>query len=144
MGASDGGRVGVENGVSRQGVADRRTRRLPLPPHPIAAEQARVFLRLVCAGWGLGGVVDDLLLIAAELVTNAMRIGDVFELAISRRAGIVLVEVRDASEAVPDRRDMSLDRVDGRGLLLVEACSKDWGWRLEANGGKTTWAIVEA
>jgi hypothetical protein len=32
--------------------------------------------------------------------------------------------------------------VDGRGLLLVAACSKDWGWRLEEQGGKTVWAVV--
>ena len=30
----------------------------------------------------------------------------------------------------------------GRGLLLVEACSKDWGWRLEEHGGKTVWSIA--
>jgi hypothetical protein len=33
--------------------------------------------------------------------------------------------------------------VDGRGLLLVEACSKDWGWRLEDQGGKTVWAAID-
>jgi hypothetical protein len=54
--------------------------------------------------------------------------------------GTVLIEVWDSSEATPDPQRQSLDRIDGRGLLLVEACSKDWGWRLEDHGGKTVWA----
>ncbi|HZE33256.1 MAG TPA: hypothetical protein VE198_17680 [Actinoallomurus sp.] len=55
----------------------------------------------------------------------------------TRQGRTVLIEVWDPSEAVPDRRRQSVERVDGRGLLLVEACSKDWGWRLEEHGGKT-------
>lgn len=143
MRASDEVTVAVEDGVLQPGVVERRVCRLPLPPHPIAAEQARTFLRLVCAGWGLGDVIDDLLLVTAELATNAMKVGDVFELTVSRQDLSVLVEVWDTSEAVPDRQSRSVDRVDGRGLLLVEACSKDWGWRLEEHGGKTVWSILD-
>jgi hypothetical protein len=55
----------------------------------------------------------------------------------------VLIEVWDSSEAAPDRQQESVDRVDGRGLLLVEACSRDWGWRLEDQGGKTVWAAID-
>lgn len=116
--------------------------RLPLPPHPIAAEQARVLMKIALADWDIPQVADSALLIAAELVTNAMKIGDVFSIALSRQGDSVLVEVRDSSEASPDRRSRSVDRVDGRGLLLVAACSKDWGWRLEEQGGKTVWAVV--
>ncbi|WP_433184088.1 ATP-binding protein [Actinoallomurus sp. CA-150999] len=116
--------------------------RLPLPPHPIAAEQARVLTRLALADWNIPEVADNALLIAAELVTNAMKLGDVFSLALSRQGEAVLIEVADNSEASPDRRSLALDRVDGRGLLLVAACSKDWGWKLDEQGGKTVWAIV--
>jgi hypothetical protein len=116
--------------------------RLPLPPHPIAAEQARVLTKIALADWNVPEVADSALLIAAELVTNAMKIGDVFSIALSRQGGSVLIEVRDTSEASPDCRSQSVDRVDGRGLFLVAACSKDWGWRLEEQGGKTVWAVV--
>jgi two-component sensor histidine kinase len=126
------------------GVVKGRTRGFPLPPHPIAAEQAREVVRLVSAAWRLGeDALDDLLLVTAELVTNAMKVDDVFSLALCHQAETVRVEVWDNSEAAPDRQRASLDRVDGRGLQLVEACSKDWGWRLEGRGGKTVWAIVE-
>jgi hypothetical protein len=118
-----------------------RTCRFPLPPHPIAAEQARIMTRLALAEWDMTGIADDALLIAAELVTNATKIGDVFHLTLSRQGGTVLIEVSDSSEVAPDPQRGSLDRLDGRGLLLVEACSKDWGWRLEDHGGKTVWAL---
>jgi hypothetical protein len=117
--------------------------RFPLPPHPIAAEQARMLLRLALAEWNMSGLADNALIIAAELVTNAMKIGEVFDLTLSCRDGTVMIEVSDSSEAAPDRQRRSFDRVDGRGLLLVEACSKDWGWRLEDQGGKTVWALVD-
>ncbi|MEV0404187.1 ATP-binding protein [Actinoallomurus sp. NPDC050550] len=127
-----------------EGEAARRpdVYRFPLPPHPIAAEQARIFTRLVLADWNIPDVADNALLVAAELVTNAMKLGDVLSIGIFRRAAAVLIEVNDNSEASPDRRSPALDRVDGRGLLLVAACSKDWGWRLDEQGGKTVWAIV--
>jgi hypothetical protein len=117
------------------------TYRFPLPPHPIAAEQARIITRLALAEWEMNGIADNALLITAELVTNAMKIGDVFHLTLSCQGDTVLIEVSDTSEASPDPQQRSLDRVDGRGLLLVEACSKDWGWRLEDHGGKTVWAL---
>jgi hypothetical protein len=117
--------------------------RFPLPPHPIAAEQARILMRLAIAEWNMGDLADNALIITAELVTNAMKIGEVFHLTLSYRDGTVMIEVSDGSEASPDRQRRSFDRVDGRGLLLVEACSKDWGWRLENQGGKTVWALVD-
>jgi hypothetical protein len=124
------------------GEAARRPAVYRLPPHPIAAEQARVLTRLALADWNIPAVADNALLVAAELVTNAMKLGDVCSIALSRQGGAVLIEVSDNSEASPDRRSLALDRVDGRGLLLVAACSKDWGWRPDEQGGKTVWAIV--
>lgn len=131
-----------ERDEQRWEIAVSRSYRFPLPPHPIAAEQARVLVRLALAGWSMSDAGDDALVIAGELVTNAAKLGDVFHLTLSRQGDNVLIEVSDSSEARPERQAPSTDRVDGRGLLLVEACSKDWGWRLEETGGKTTWALV--
>jgi hypothetical protein len=133
--------VHVCNANSGRDVPQNRTYRFPLPPHPIAAEQARLLMRLALADWK---VIDNALIVVAELVANAVKIGDVFRLTISRRGATALIEVWDPSEAAPDRRRRSIDRVDGRGLLLVEACSKDWGWRMEEHGGKTVWAVCDA
>lgn len=116
--------------------------RIPLPPHPIAAEQARILTTIALTHWNILGITDNALVICSELVTNALKLGDVFRLGLVRQGRSVLIEVHDHSEAAPDRRRRSVDRVDGRGLLLVEACAKDWGWRLEEHGGKTVWALV--
>jgi hypothetical protein len=126
------------------GAAEWLRYRFPLPPHPIAAEQARIVTRCALANFGMHAVTDDALLIAVELVANAVKIGEVLHLTLTRQADAVLIEVADSSEAAPERQRHSFDRVDGRGLLLVEACSKDWGWRLETTGGKTVWALVSA
>jgi anti-sigma regulatory factor (Ser/Thr protein kinase) len=134
----------IADETARPELAEDRTYRLPLPPHPIAAEQARALVRLASTYWDVRDIIDDVLIVVVELVTNAAKSGEVFELAVSCQAGAVLIEVWDSSEAAPDRQRQSVDRVDGRGLLLVEACSTDWGWRLEARGGKTVWSIVGA
>jgi hypothetical protein len=122
--------------------AAERWWRFPLPPHPIAAEQARTVARLAVGGWGMEDITDDASLVVVELVTNAAKIGQVFALTLSCQDDTLLIEVSDNSEASPEPQQCSFDRVDGRGLLLVEAYSKDWGWRLDATGGKTVWAVL--
>jgi hypothetical protein len=131
----------TEETSPRSNIRENRTYRFPLPPHPIAAEQARILMRLALEDWNICDIIDNALIITAELVANAVKIGDVFHIALTRQGRTVLIEVWDSSEACPDRRRQSVERVDGRGLLLVEACSKDWGWRLEEHGGKTVWAM---
>lgn len=134
----------AEETAWRPPIGESRVHRFPLPPHPIAAEQARLLTKIALADWALGEALDNALIIVAELATNATKIGEVFHLSLTRQGGTVLIEVWDTSEALPDRRRRSVDRVDGRGLLLVEGCSKDWGWRLEDQGGKTVWAMADA
>lgn len=128
-----------ETALQQEGVDSYR---IPLPPHPIAAEQARILTTIALTHWNILDIADNALIISSELVTNAVKLGDVFHLSLVRQGRALLVEVHDHSEAAPDRRRRSVDRVDGRGLLLVEACAKDWGWRLEEEGGKTVWALV--
>jgi hypothetical protein len=52
-------------------ITENRTYRLPLPPHPIAAEQARLLIRLALADWNIRDIIDNALIITAELVANA-------------------------------------------------------------------------
>ncbi len=44
---------------------------LPLPPHPIAAEQARILMRIALTAWNISDIIDNALIVTAELVTNA-------------------------------------------------------------------------
>jgi len=55
----------------------------------------------------------------------------------------VLIQVWDADHRIPERRDREPEAESGRGLLLVEALSAQWGSYVP-NGwqGKVVWASV--
>jgi hypothetical protein len=125
-------------------ITERQAYRFPLPPHPIAAEQARIMVKLALTQWNNLDILDNALIVVAEIVANAVKTGDVFHLSLTPQPQAMLIEVWDPSEAAPHPRSPSVDRVDGRGLLLVQACSQDWGWRLEERGGKTVWALISS
>lgn len=56
----------------------------------------------------------------------------------------VLILVQDAGPHPPARVNPGPDAEHGRGLLLVEAISDQWGWYAPAPGavGKVTWALL--
>ena len=55
----------------------------------------------------------------------------------------VLVQVWDGNDRKPERKDIDLEAVGGRGLLLVEALSAEWGaYTPEQSTGKVVWALV--
>lgn len=113
---------------------------LLLSPRPESARIARAAVDRCLHAWELPELADDVRLVTTELVSNAARLGAVFALALSRVAeNAVLVEVKDGGGAVPVPRTAGPEEGDGRGLLLVQACATDWGWRHEADG-KTVWA----
>ncbi|MEU8821296.1 ATP-binding protein [Actinoplanes sp. NPDC048796] len=100
-------------------------------------------LRHAAHGWlaarQAGELVEDTLLEITELVHNVVQhTGDGGEVTLSRN-GDVLVEVFDSSRELPRLLGPDPRRLGGRGMLLVDAVSDDWGSRLTANG-KVVWA----
>ncbi len=67
---------------------------------------------------------------------------DVFTLTLSLRGDQILIEVRDCTDATPEVALPDGLAVNGRGMFLVDALSKEWGVRPEEEGGKTVWAKV--
>jgi anti-sigma regulatory factor (Ser/Thr protein kinase) len=55
----------------------------------------------------------------------------------------LVIRVWDGSDDMPVRQQAGPDQTGGRGLMLVEALSKDSGAYREANG-KVVWAVVSA
>ncbi|MGF1430474.1 ATP-binding protein [Kitasatospora sp. LaBMicrA B282] len=54
----------------------------------------------------------------------------------------LLIWVEDASAAVPRMRNTTEGEA-GRGLLLVDKLSKDWGWGPREGIGKRVWSCIE-
>jgi anti-sigma regulatory factor (Ser/Thr protein kinase) len=110
-----------------------------LPADEQAAAEARRFAR----NWGgqqalPGRLVDDLELVVAELVSNAVRHGvPPYEIELSASDGVVRGEVRDGSPVRPLPTPCPDER-GGFGLGIVSACTSRWGTDVVASG-KQVW-----
>lgn len=122
---------------------------------PSAVGRARAYARWVLSTWQLSSMVDTVELLVSELVTNAVKATGVVDepvdegrlagtlspvyLSLSALADTLLVEVWDASSTPPLRRVASETDETGRGLILVQALSKEWGCEVLQTGGKIVW-----
>jgi anti-sigma regulatory factor (Ser/Thr protein kinase) len=121
-----------------------------------AVPSARLHARHVLREWGLTALADDAELVVSELVTNGVQASRAMTHAAIRlwlasdRTRVVIC-VWDASPQPPVRMDAAEESENGRGLLLVEAVSAQWGWfpakpasPPAADGhGKVVWSIVQ-
>ncbi|KAA6210762.1 SpoIIE family protein phosphatase [Streptomyces filamentosus] len=109
---------------------------------PEALSAARHMIRAAVRAWGAGDRADEIELVADELMTNALMHTDggaILTLRILPGAERRLrVEVEDRSSALPRRREAGEAGVSGRGLLLVDQLSDDWGVE-PRGGGKCVW-----
>lgn len=117
---------------------------LTLAATPTAVPLARALVRLSLNRWGHRALIDDAELLVSELTTNAVQASD--DLALIRAyiglyADKVRLEVWDRADDKPQAKDAGDDDEGGRGLLLVEALSADWGWYARGElPGKVVWA----
>lgn len=155
------GRSGADGlGLSPQAATSWPLRScLELGALPSTVPCARLHTRLVLAEWGLKAQVETAELLVSELVTNAVQasegmIGCRYQgrwtpgvppvrMWLCSDKQSVLVQVWDGSDRRPERKDVDLEAVGGRGLLLVEALSTEWGtYSPERSTGKVVWALV--
>jgi anti-sigma regulatory factor (Ser/Thr protein kinase) len=109
-----------------------------------AVAQARGFVR-ECLSWHPDGhAVDDVVVVASELVTNAVvHARTPFSVTLASHRGRVSLTVRDASSALPAGADADPSASGGRGLQVVQALSTAWGVGPDTDGGKSVWAAFE-
>ena len=141
------------------GVFEPMRSYLELGPLPSAVPCARIHARLVVGEWGLPELASTVELIVSELVTNgiqaSVRLKESWfngrwksgtppvRLWLSAQEGQVLVQVWDGNHELPVRQDVDPAAVGGRGLVLVESLSVQWGsYRLAECSGKAVWAVV--
>jgi anti-sigma regulatory factor (Ser/Thr protein kinase) len=117
-----------------------------------AVPSARLHARHVLREWGLAALADDAELVVSELVTNGVQASRAMahaaiRLWLASDQAQVAICVWDASPRPPVRMDAAEEAENGRGLLLVEAVSAQWGWfpaeRAGDGHGKVVWSIVQ-
>lgn len=122
---------------------------LELGPLPGAVPCARYHARHIMWEWRLARLGDNVELLVAELVTNAVAVSRTLDWPFPVRVWLltdlarVLIQVWDAAAQPPARIQVAEDAETGRGLLLVKAISSRWDWyELPAPGGKVVCALV--
>jgi serine phosphatase RsbU (regulator of sigma subunit)/anti-sigma regulatory factor (Ser/Thr protein kinase) len=119
-------------------------------PEPAAVAAARRFVRDTLVSWGLpgrGDLVADAVLLASELVTNAIvHAGTPVHLSCSLDGETVEVSVLDRHPARvipnPPGTAAEVDRPSGRGLVLPAALASSWGVTY-APAAKVIWFRLE-
>jgi anti-sigma regulatory factor (Ser/Thr protein kinase) len=110
--------------------ARRHGCRVRLATGPAAAAEARRRVRSAIQSWQVPVDPDTAILLTSELVTNAVRheAGQAVMLVVTCARGQLRVDVHDTSPSWPAVADVPADAETGRGLLLVETLSDEWGF----------------
>jgi len=128
-----------------------------LPTSPFWARRyTRMFLNS-CRGID-EGITETAELLASELVTNAVRFArdpgrapqdsksvdaSVISLSLRHFRGSLLIEVYDADDNPPVLSAPGDYAESGRGLVLVNALSKEWSYFFPPGGGKVVYCVLE-
>lgn len=138
--------VPVHAGVpAAERARDRRPRRRArqlLVPSPDASATARAFISRMCRQWTVTGDVDDVLLVATELVENVIVHTDSnprLRLELCPDAFTVSVADDDARRPVLRERP----KEGGLGLRMVAQTAHTWGCSQSWSGGKVVWAVLK-
>jgi anti-sigma regulatory factor (Ser/Thr protein kinase) len=121
-------------------------------PTSTSSRTAREFATTTLRSWGLNDLVDDAVVIISELVTNAVRHGlppnaaaaggTPIKLTLVRQGRFVVCIVSDPSHQSPQVRTADDVCENGRGLHVIEALSRVWGWTPLPGAGKAVWAAL--
>jgi len=117
---------------------------LRLAPHPTSPRASRDFVTRTLLDWGLGRLILSVGLVVSELVANStMRASTDIELSVAWSLGALRLTVRDDSPDLP-RMPYSHFDPNGRRLSVVAGLARASGVLPTVDGGKVTWAVLNA
>jgi anti-sigma regulatory factor (Ser/Thr protein kinase) len=151
-------RPSSQHGPSRPATVIPQQQAEPAPAEPLpacrfslkasaqAAAEARGQLYTLVSVWGMAVDVDVLVLLASELITNAVTHAEeragagAISVCVRCLRGELRVEVHDGSHDLPPSVPLKVDddAETGRGLLLVDALATEWGF-YRTPGGKAVY-----
>jgi anti-sigma regulatory factor (Ser/Thr protein kinase) len=117
-----------------------------LPAEVESPKIARSVTKATLAAWSLGDFYEDAAVVVSELVTNAIRYGlgrspqDALQLVLVRYECQLVCMVTDPADTAPAMQEPDYVAETGRGLHIIEAMSRAWGWTPLLGGGKAVWA----
>lgn len=119
----------------------------PLPVSPGFARQYARFFLDSCQGIS-EDTAETAVLVISELVTNAVQFtagagAGLISLSMRHFRHGLLIEVSDASGSPPVRSEVGQDAEGGRGLVIIEAVSKEWGWFRIPGDGKAVYCFLD-
>ncbi|MGI8681123.1 MAG: ATP-binding protein [Mycobacteriales bacterium] len=110
-----------------------------LPPNDHSAARGRRFVRDVLVSCALADLVDTAVLLASELITNAVLHGrSEVELAVEIAQGEVTVSAADLNSRMPVMQSTDEFALDGRGLAIINLMASQWGVTATEDG-KVVW-----
>jgi len=118
-------------------------------PAPTSVSEARRFAREVLADWGLDDLLDDVVLLTSELVTNAVtHAGTPMTVSVVREEDRLRIDVFDQhpTRVLPVGANARPGAGEhGRGLLITSALSTAWGveYRRDHKRVWAAFALVE-
>ena len=134
-----------------------RRHRLGLAPVPESARTAREFTVATLHEWQLEPLVEDAVVIASELATNAIRHGTPaateddtndpgrtpVELSWCLQASRLICMVTDQAGTPPTVSARDPEAESGHGLQIIGALAVAWGWTILGTGEKAVWAALD-
>lgn len=114
---------------------------IDLPQALTSAAEARRFVSTTVAEWELAELLDDAMLVASELATNAVtHAQSTCRIRLSLNPTSLRIDVVDTGTGTPEPQPESDTEEHGRGLHLIGALADAWGLEQIPGDGKVVWA----
>jgi anti-sigma regulatory factor (Ser/Thr protein kinase) len=117
------------------------THRVKLAADTVSVSEARLFVRDRLRDHGLAQIEGDVQLVVSERATNALtHAHTAFTVTLHGDGLLVVLTVEDGSSEQPTVLKVEAMAPGGRGMLIVEMLSQDWGCVERPGAAKSVWA----
>jgi anti-sigma regulatory factor (Ser/Thr protein kinase) len=114
-----------------------------LPCSPESSRWGRHLVGRSCQEWGVPDIIPDAVVVTSELIDNMVQHArSEGQLRLELRRSALCIAVSDADPRRPQLRLPGLSAPGGRGLVLVDRLSRNWGTAPRLDGGKVVWALL--